>query len=183
MMMATVITSEVRQQMLVQTRQEHQPSIVTAVLMLTATATRRQRKVGVSIVEQMPSQAMQRNGVISMRMVSVITMETLHGLSDLRIGLEPTSMVHKIKMHVLCNQEPVGKTVFSVVQIPMVTDGGMFKMRSLPNLHSGLMRMVMATVTTKVASMQMLVQTLEEILPLIVLAASIPMVMDAPTLS
>ena len=92
-------------------------------------------------------------------------------------------MVHKIKMHVLCNQEPVGKTVFSVVLIPMVMDGGMFKMHSLPNLHSGLMRMVMAMVITKVASMQMLVQTLEEILPLIVLAASIPMVMDVLTLS
>jgi len=180
MMMATVITSEVRQPMLVQTRQEHQPSIVTAVSMLTATATRRQRKVGVSIVEQMPSQAIQRNGVISMRMVSVITMETLHGLSDLRIGLEPTSMVHKIKMHVLCNQEPVGKTVFSVVLIPMVTDGGMFKMHSLPNLHSGLMRMVMAMVITKVASMQMLVQTLQETLVWIALDVLIPMATVTP---
>ena len=110
MTMDMVTTLEAHLLMHAQTHQERRPLTATDASMLMEMAIPHQLKVGVSTVEPMLSQAMQHNGATLMRTASETTMEMSHGLIDQRIGLEPTSMVHKTKTHVQCNQEQVGKT-------------------------------------------------------------------------
>ena len=92
-------------------------------------------------------------------------------------------MAHKIKTHVQCNPEQVGKTEFSDVLILMEMAGGMCKTHSLVKLHNGPMLMVIDTETMKAVQMQTLVQTLLATQPLIDSVVSIPMGMVARTLN
>ncbi len=183
MMMVMEITSEACPKMHVLIRPVPQQSIATDALTPMTMATPHRRKVGVSTVEQMLSQAIPHNGVILMRMVSVTTTGTLLGQTGLRTGLGCSKMERKTKTPVLCSQEQAGKTASLVAQIRMAMAGGMFKTHSLSSPHNGRMLMGTVMVTMQVVLMQMLVQTLEVIQQLIVLDASIPMVMDVPTLN